>query len=272
MKTGNVSKIITLTTATIFALAGSGCKSVCDSNKKTGYATIVCQPADVQLGDGKEEVQLKVAATGCGLNYRWYRYDQPLDEADEKRGLVDGVYENKLTILGDWKTNAATYYCVIGSKNSLGEDVQTQTRVVYYTYYPSTHIMSASTTTPTQNLPKPGAPQTYPNTTFRYCSVAPIFRNVSPPAGSPAPTTCAVTLMMIDPPNTPGSGTPVPPANYFLKVLDSKNHLIGTVNQDTGSGTKSFVLTTPGGYMFTAYCNCSFPSDNPKLYFSLNWQ
>ena len=132
--------------------------------------------------------------------------------------------------------------------------------------------MSASSTTPTQNLPKPGTPQTYPGTDFKYCSVAPIFRNISPPSGTPAPTICAVTLMMIDPPTASAPGTLVPPADYLLKVMDSQNHLVTTVTQDTGNGTKSFVLTTPGGYLFTAYCNCSFPADSPKLYFNLDWQ
>ena len=271
--TKQTSKVIALAALAGLVLAGSGCKTVCHSNQKAGYATIVCQPEDVTIEDAKSPVKFKVVATGCGLTYRWYRFGQPIDES-ELKDHVCGIYSEEIELHGDWKTNCAVYSCVIGSENSCGQNVQTSTRYVFLNYNPTLQAMSSTPTqTPPKILPQKGPPQM--EGTFQFCYQLP-FGNVKPPPTNPPPHNCVVTLMMIDPP-TGSVGVPVPSANYYLKVVNGSTQAVPVDQNDQNpiNTTKNIPLPSPLSppYKLVAYCNCAFfPTDFPKLYFKLEWQ
>jgi hypothetical protein len=266
--TKQISRIIVLATFAGLVAAATGCKCVCKANRKEGLATIVCQPMNFEVTDTNESVKFEVVATGCGLTYRWYRYDQPLDERYEKERQFEGVFTKELTVLGEHRFEAAPYHCEIGSKNSAGEDMRTSTRVAYLYRTPSLKIMSLTSLTPTANLPPPGAQQTYSN--FTYCSASSPFRNITPTNANP--TKCLVTLMTA-PPNTPDPqsvGTPVNTAFYTLKVMDGMNKPVAV--QDVGDGVQKWFTPSKSPYVITVLYNCTnCPSNHPIIYLSLQW-
>lgn len=249
------------------AVGVAGCKSVCPANKRAGLATIVCQPMDLEVTDSDQPAKFKVVATGSELTYRWYWYDQPLGERNEKAGQFRGVFTDELTVLGTNRYEAAPYRCEIGSQNSCGDDKRTSTRTAYLSYQPTLHIMMMST--PTANLPPPGAPRNYSN--FTYCSVSSPFRNIKPPLTNPTPSKCYVTLKMIEPPNSTLPPVTVNTGFYLLKVVDGATHPV--LVQDAGDGLRKWFLPTKTPYVMTVYFNCqNCPTDRPKIYLDLEWE
>jgi hypothetical protein len=267
--TKQTSKLIAFTILAGLIVAVSGCKSICCANKKAGFATITCQPVNIDVTDKNQAVNFSVTAVGCGLNYRWYRNDQPLEEEDMKKGLVKGIFTSELDVAGAWRTETASYRCEIGSKNCQDDEFRTATRTAYLTYAPSAHAMGLTTKTPTVNLPPPGAPQNYSG--FTYCSVAGPFRQIAPPPTNPAPTKCYVTLKEIDQPNPPYTTNVVVTSDYAIKVLDGVNHLVPSQNEAGNNQRKWFALSK-SPYVITVYFTCASHPATAKLFLELTWE
>jgi len=138
-----------------------GCAAVCESNLKAGYATITCQPLEMDFTNDQTEVEFEVAATGrAPIYFQWYfvapdSAAQPLEEIKEGHRQVIGPTTPRLTIQHPSLEDCGRYYCEIVSSDCSGGLSRTQTRQASLGFTPTTRMLMVGSS-PVQSVPPSG--------------------------------------------------------------------------------------------------------------------
>jgi hypothetical protein len=102
---------------------------VCKDNEQKGYATIACQPVDVEKAQGETAV-FEVKAKGKNLVYQWFFRGTAGygDVVDPNPSETVGGKTAQLTVLDVGSAKGGFYWCEIESTGLYGAPVRTRTR------------------------------------------------------------------------------------------------------------------------------------------------
>jgi hypothetical protein len=149
--TKQISRMMALIAAAGLVVGATGCKSVCQANKKAGLPMIVCQPLD-QTVDKDGTAELKAKAIGKHLIYQWYRNGEPLEDTNG----IWGANRSHLFVSHLSNGNVGNYSCRIISTDRWEFPVNTDTRLATVGFTEKMKLESQIITIQHQPLP-PGS-------------------------------------------------------------------------------------------------------------------
>lgn len=219
-----------------------GC--VCPSNRKAGFAQIVCQPVDTTVKVGRD-ANFTVEASGNDLQFQWYHDDDP----------IEGKTNFDLSVPKAKSSDLGFYSCVIGSTDKHGKQRFTKTReAALGLLKPRGDIKGLAET----NLFMMGEQQPMPpsfagtvacdNVSTKYCGCV-VFDNADNLYKATS-TTCRLSVQVV---SNLGIITDIPPSKYaLLWIIDKKNKDCAQTVDSAPSG-KQFTSTVNSLYSFAVY-------------------
>ena len=206
----------------------------CRKNRKEGLASIVCQPMDVTVKQGKTAKFEVKTAKSRHLAYQWCFNGEPIES--EKKGFR-GTRKSRLVVSNVQSDKAGFYSCEIESLDKHGNPVRTGTRAAALGF-----SESILTVYPPQHQPMPPSfPST--NRCGPYCGYV-LFTNGGAGFTPTSGDTMGVAYVQV-------GGTTLPQSSFNLLWRVSGTDF--DCATDAAGSTKSFPCTYPKKYFITVY-------------------